>query len=45
MSWIGQSLAVHSITIAATKHQMLRRVIGRSPARTADGPITRTRYT
>jgi hypothetical protein len=42
MSWIGQSLAAHRITIAATKQTMLSRVIGFSPARTAAGPIPRT---
>ena len=39
MSWMRPPLAVNSITIAATKHQMLRRVIGGSPARTAAGPM------
>ena len=42
MSWIGQSLATHSITMAATKATTLRRVTTGWPAATACGPMTRT---
>ncbi len=42
MSWTGQSLATHSITIAPTKQPMFRRETAGWPAGTALGPITRT---
>ena len=45
MSWIGQSLAAHSISIAAPKASRLRRVTTGCPAATACGPTKRTMYT
>ena len=42
MSWIGQSLAIHSSTIAATKQRTLRRVTTGCPGATACGPTRLT---
>ena len=42
MSWIGQSLATQSITIAPMKQPMLKRDTTACPGATAFGPMTRT---
>ena len=39
---MGQSLASHKMAMAATKHQIWRRVTTGSPGATACGPTTRT---